>query len=85
MGFTAAIVFDLYKLRVGLPPLVLSLIAIISTRGEPIAISLPISTIPVFPITRSIKLFIRRKQILVCPTFCLTDYKVQGQPFSKRP
>jgi hypothetical protein len=36
---------------------------------------------PVFPLERSIAIkgySIRRKQVPVCPAFCLTDYKVQG-------
>lgn len=36
---------------------------------------------PVFPVERSITLkgySIRRKQVPMCPAFCLTDYKVQG-------
>ncbi|KAJ5724861.1 hypothetical protein N7493_006589 [Penicillium malachiteum] len=40
---------------------------------------------PIFPIERSITvkgLSVRRKQIPVCPAFCLTDYKVQGSTLS---
>jgi hypothetical protein len=36
---------------------------------------------PVFPIERSISLkgfSVRRNQVLICPAFCLMDYKVQG-------
>ncbi|KAJ6125978.1 hypothetical protein N7471_010471 [Penicillium samsonianum] len=36
---------------------------------------------PVFPLERSITLkgySVRRKQVPMCPAFCLTDYKVQG-------
>jgi hypothetical protein len=43
-------------------------------------------TIPVFPIERSIKInkySVRRKQVPMCPAFCLTDYKVQSLTFSK--
>jgi hypothetical protein len=39
-------------------------------------------TVPVFPIERSMKMkkfSVRRKQVPMCPAFCLTDYKVQGQ------
>jgi hypothetical protein len=39
------------------------------------------SVMPIFPIERSISvkgLSVRRKQIPICPAFCLTDYKVQG-------
>jgi hypothetical protein len=39
------------------------------------------SVTPVFPIERSITLkgfSVRRKQIPMCPAFCVTDYKVQG-------
>jgi len=37
--------------------------------------------IPVFPIERSITIktySVRRKQVPLCPAFCLTDYKIQG-------
>lgn len=37
--------------------------------------------IPVFPLERSITVkcySVRRKQVPMCPAFCLTDYKVQG-------
>lgn len=37
--------------------------------------------VPVFPLERSITVkcySVRRKQIHMCPAFCLTDYKVQG-------
>jgi hypothetical protein len=40
---------------------------------------------PIFPIERSIQIkgfSIRRKQIPMCPAFCLTDYKVQGKTLS---
>lgn len=40
---------------------------------------------PIFPIERSITvkgLSVRRKQIPICPAFCLTDYKVQGSTIS---
>jgi hypothetical protein len=40
---------------------------------------------PIFPIERSItvkSLSVRRKQIPICPAFCLTDYKVQGSTLS---
>jgi hypothetical protein len=39
------------------------------------------SVMPVFPVERSITLkgySVRRKQVPMCPAFCLTDYKVQG-------
>jgi hypothetical protein len=39
----------------------------------------------IFPIERSISmkgLSVRRKQIPICPAFCLTDYKVQGSTLS---
>ena len=39
------------------------------------------SVMPVFPLERSITLkgySVRRKQVPMCPAFCLTDYKVQG-------
>jgi hypothetical protein len=39
------------------------------------------SIMPVFPVERSITLkgySVRRKQVPMCPAFCLTDYKVQG-------
>ncbi|KAL6405632.1 hypothetical protein AUP68_10483 [Ilyonectria robusta] len=39
------------------------------------------SVTPVFPLERSITLkgySVRRKQVPMCPAFCLTDYKVQG-------
>jgi hypothetical protein len=39
------------------------------------------SIMPVFPLERSITLkgySVRRKQVPMCPAFCLTDYKVQG-------
>jgi hypothetical protein len=37
--------------------------------------------VPVFPIERSITIkacSVRRKQVPICPAFCLTDYKIQG-------
>ena len=40
---------------------------------------------PVFPIERSIKIkeySVRRKQVPICPAFCLTDYKVQSLTFT---
>ena len=43
-------------------------------------------TIPVFEIERSIKVkkySVRRKQVPMCPAFCLTDYKVQSLTLSK--
>lgn len=46
---------------------------------------LPPSVMPIFPIERSISvkgLSVRRKQIPICPAFCLTDYKVQGSTLS---
>lgn len=46
---------------------------------------LPPSTMPIFPIERSISLkglSVRRKQVPLCPAFCLTDYKVQGSTLS---
>jgi hypothetical protein len=39
------------------------------------------SVLPIFPLERSITVkgfSIRRKQVPLCPAFCLTDYKVQG-------
>jgi len=42
--------------------------------------------LPVFPIDRSIRIkdfSIRRKQVPICAAFSLTDYKVQGQTFTK--
>jgi hypothetical protein len=39
------------------------------------------SLLPIFPLERSITVkgfSIRRKQVPICPAFCLTDYKVQG-------
>jgi hypothetical protein len=39
------------------------------------------SVMPAFPLERSITLkcySVRRKQVPMCPAFCLTDYKVQG-------
>jgi hypothetical protein len=39
------------------------------------------TVIPVFPFERSISIngySVRRKQVPLCPAFCLTDYKVQG-------
>jgi hypothetical protein len=39
------------------------------------------SIMPVFPLQRSIAVkgySVRRKQVPMCPGFCLTDYKVQG-------
>ncbi|OKO94694.1 ATP-dependent DNA helicase pfh1 [Penicillium subrubescens] len=39
------------------------------------------SILPVFPLERSITLkgySVRRKQVPMCPAYCLTDYKVQG-------
>jgi hypothetical protein len=42
--------------------------------------------IPVFPIERSLTInsySIRRKQVPMCAAFSLTDYKVQGQAFTK--
>jgi hypothetical protein len=46
--------------------------------------SLEDSSIPVFPIERSIKNHsIRRRQVPVCAAFSLTDYETQGQTFSK--
>jgi hypothetical protein len=44
------------------------------------------SVVPIFPIERSITLkgfSVRRKQVPVCPAFCLTDYKVQGSTLTK--
>ncbi|KAJ6125807.1 hypothetical protein N7471_010300 [Penicillium samsonianum] len=46
---------------------------------------LPPSTMPIFPIERSITvkgLSVRRKQIPIYPAFCLADYKVQGSTLS---
>ncbi|CAG8000836.1 unnamed protein product [Penicillium nalgiovense] len=46
---------------------------------------LPASTMPIFPIERSISvkgLSVRRKQIPIFPAFCLVDYKVQGSTLS---
>ena len=39
------------------------------------------TVLPIFPLERSIKLkgySIRRRQVPMCPAFCLTEYKVQG-------
>lgn len=39
------------------------------------------AVMPVFPLEKSITLkgySVRRKQVPMCPAFCLTDYKVQG-------
>jgi hypothetical protein len=39
------------------------------------------SLLPIFPLERSITVkgfLIRRKQVLICPAFCLTNYKVHG-------
>lgn len=39
------------------------------------------TVMPVFPLERSITIkgySVRRKQVPLCPGFCLTDYKVQG-------
>jgi hypothetical protein len=44
------------------------------------------STTPVFPLERSVSLkgfSIRRKQVPMCPAFCLTDYKVQGSTLTE--
>lgn len=41
---------------------------------------------PIFPVERSIQVdgfSIRRKQVPMCPAFCLTDYKVQSKTLSK--
>jgi PIF1-like helicase len=41
---------------------------------------------PIFPIERSVQFkdfSVRRKQVPLCPAFCLTDYKVQGKTLSK--
>lgn len=41
---------------------------------------------PVFPFERSITLkgfSVRRKQVPMCPAFCLTDYKVQGSTLAE--
>jgi hypothetical protein len=49
-------------------------------RG-PLVEDLDPTVMPVFPLERSITLkgySVRRKQVPVCPAFCLTDYKVQG-------
>jgi hypothetical protein len=43
------------------------------------------SAMPVFPLERSITIkgySVRRKQVPMCPAFCLTDYKVQGSTLS---
>ena len=43
-------------------------------------------TIPIFPIERSIKVkdfSVRRKQVPMCPAFCLTDHKVQSLTLKK--
>lgn len=43
--------------------------------------SLEPAIVPIFPLERSIPLkglSVRRKQVPICPAFCLTDYKVQG-------
>jgi hypothetical protein len=48
--------------------------------------NLEVSIMPVFPIERSIALkgfSVRRKQLPMCPAFCLTDYKVQGSTLSE--
>ena len=48
--------------------------------------SLEDSSIPVFPIERSITIknhSIRRGQVPMCAAFSLTDYETQGQTFSK--
>jgi hypothetical protein len=37
---------------------------------------------PIFPIDRSVRIknfSVRRRQVPMCPAFCLTDYKVQGK------
>jgi hypothetical protein len=39
------------------------------------------AVMPVFPLAKSITLkgySVRRRQVPMCPAFCLTDYKVQG-------
>lgn len=44
------------------------------------------STTPIFPLERSVSLkgfSIRRKQVPMCPAFCLTDYKVQGSTLTE--
>lgn len=43
--------------------------------------SLENGVMPIFPLERSITVkqhSVRRKQVPLCPAFCLTDYKVQG-------
>ena len=48
--------------------------------------NLDVSIMPVFPIERSVALkgfSVRRKQLPMCPAFCLTDYKVQGSTLSE--
>jgi hypothetical protein len=48
--------------------------------------NLELSTTPVFLLERSIILkgfLVRRKQVLICPAFCLTDYKVQGSTLTE--
>ena len=48
--------------------------------------NLELSTMPVFPLERSIPMkgfSVRRKQIPICPAFCLTDYKVQGSTLTE--
>jgi hypothetical protein len=48
---------------------------------HPIFEDLEAKIIPVFPIERSIKIkkySVRRRQVPMCPAFCLTDYKVQS-------
>lgn len=48
--------------------------------------SLDPSVMPVFPLERSISLkgySVRRKQVPMCPAFCLTDYKVQGSTLTE--
>jgi hypothetical protein len=43
------------------------------------------NVVPIFPLERSIPIkgySVRRKQVPVCPAFCLTDYKVQGSTLS---
>jgi hypothetical protein len=44
--------------------------------------SLDCNILPIFPLEASISLkgySVRRRQIPICPAFCLTDYKVQGR------
>lgn len=46
--------------------------------------SLQDNVLPIFPLEASITVkgfSVRRRQVPICPAFCLTDYKVQGATF----